>query len=70
MFMDEAQLRKERASGHLPDQLPNQTSQKGVQLTDRKAKRPQLRRLQHDDPFDGADMLALDDVRSEEPPVQ
>lgn len=32
----------------------------------RKAKRPQLKRLQHDDPFEGVDMQALDDIRPEE----
>ena len=69
MSMDEAQLRKERSAGQ--QHLSNQASaQKGQAASTGKAKRPQLKRLQDDDPFDGADMLALDDVRPEEIPVQ
>lgn len=71
MSMDEAQLRKERSAGQEQQHLSNQASaQKGQAASTRKAKRPQLKRLQDDDPFDGADMLALDDVRPEEIPVQ
>lgn len=70
MSLNEAQLRKERTA-QLQQQLPGQTQlHEGNNGPNRKAKRPQLKRLQHDDPFDGADMLALDDVRPEEIPVQ
>ena len=63
---DEARLRKVRA--HKQSEAPQQRElgEHKQQLSAKKAKRPQLKRLQHDDPFQALDMLALDDSRTED----
>ena len=70
MSMDEAQLRKQQRAGAQQQAIEQLQAQQGHHRSIRKAKRPQLKRLQHDNPFDGVDMLALDDVRPEEISVQ
>ena len=70
MSMNEAQLRKEQTAQTKHQASDQILAQQGQLQSTRKAKRPQLKRLQHDDPFDGADMLALDDVRPEDISVQ
>ena len=70
----EARTRQSRAAepnesnaGPVPRQAERQQTNTA---SSKKARRPQLKRLQHDDPFEGADMMALDDVRPDEVPAQ
>ena len=79
MSMQEAQHRKAKTAEQTSSvgtaaaaPAEQEFAQRAVKspLSNKKAKRPQLKRLQHDDPFEGVDMLSLDDLRPEEVAVQ
>ena len=72
MTPEEAQSRQKTSKAPAGNGPPGMTKGDGVIMSGtqgapaRRAKRPQLKRVQHDDPFEAEDMIALDDERPEE----
>lgn len=74
--LEEAQSRQKKPktpSRALPPEMARSEKETKSSLPPasiRKSKRPQLKRVQHDNPFEVEDVLALDDFRLEEIEVQ